>query len=137
MIIAIDFDGTCVTHEFPHIGDELPGCSEVLKELVAKGHKLILWTMRSDMQDINAAVVRMIFPLLHTTPGKYLTEAVDWFTERGIQLWGINCNRKQHLWTDSPKAYADIYIDDRDIHVPSTGIDWGIIRQNFIKMGVL
>ena len=45
MIIAIDFDGTCVTHEYPKIGKDI-GAVDTLRALVAKGHKLILWTMR-------------------------------------------------------------------------------------------
>lgn len=40
MIIAVDFDGTCVTHEFPRVGKEI-GAAEVLKELTDKGHKII------------------------------------------------------------------------------------------------
>lgn len=46
MIIAVDFDGTCVTHEFPRVG-----AAEVLKELTDKGHKIILFTMRSHQLD--------------------------------------------------------------------------------------
>lgn len=46
MIIAVDFDGTCVTHEFPRVGVEI-GAAEVLKELTDKGHQIILFTMRS------------------------------------------------------------------------------------------
>ena len=36
MTIAIDFDGTCVTHEYPKIGKENEGCVDVLKELVCE-----------------------------------------------------------------------------------------------------
>jgi predicted mannosyl-3-phosphoglycerate phosphatase (HAD superfamily) len=46
MIIAVDFDGTCVTHEYPRIGRDI-GAAPVLKRLTDAGHKLILWTMRS------------------------------------------------------------------------------------------
>ena len=46
MIIVVDFDGTCVTHEFPEVGRDI-GAVSVLKELVEKGHKIILYTMRS------------------------------------------------------------------------------------------
>ena len=91
MTIAIDFDGTCVMHEYPKIGKENEGCVDVLKELVREGHKLILYTMRS---------------------GKTLKQAVDWFKERGIPLWGINENPTQSAWTFSPKIYANMYIDD-------------------------
>ena len=37
MIIGIDFDGTCVKHAFPSIGDDI-GAVPVLKELVDNGH---------------------------------------------------------------------------------------------------
>ena len=45
MIIAVDFDGTCVSHDYPYIGKEI-GAAPVLRELVAAGHDLILFTMR-------------------------------------------------------------------------------------------
>ena len=32
MIIAIDFDGTCVTHDFPRVGSDI-GAIPVLKNL--------------------------------------------------------------------------------------------------------
>ncbi len=50
MIIAIDFDGTCVTHAFPKIGKDI-GSVPVLKALTEQGHKIILFTMRSDVED--------------------------------------------------------------------------------------
>ena len=46
MVIAVDFDGTCTTHEYPSIGKDI-GAVPVLKKLVRNGHKLIIWTMRS------------------------------------------------------------------------------------------
>lgn len=49
-IIAVDFDGTCVTHDFPAVGTDLPGAEQVLKALISAGAKLILWTMRSDIE---------------------------------------------------------------------------------------
>lgn len=36
MFIAIDFDGTCVSNDFPKIGKDI-GAVPVLKELVEKG----------------------------------------------------------------------------------------------------
>lgn len=46
MVIAVDFDGTCVTHEFPEIGKEI-GAVPVLQFLVNQGHQIVLNTMRS------------------------------------------------------------------------------------------
>ena len=44
--IAVDFDGTIVTHEYPKIGTELPFATETLKMLIRDHHKLILWSVR-------------------------------------------------------------------------------------------
>lgn len=96
-IVAVDFDGTCVTHEYPEIGTEVPNAVEVLKKLNANNVRIILWTMRS---------------------GEYLQEAVKWFAAREIALWAVNKNPQQRFWTKSPKVYAPVYIDDAAIGCP-------------------
>ncbi len=118
-LIALDFDGTCVTHDYPKIGRAI-GAVPVLKELVARGCKLILWTMRSDGCE----------------HGEMLTEAVNWFKEHNIPLFGIQRNPEQDTWTSSPKAYAKLYIDDAAlgaplIHPPEERpfIDWQRVRE--------
>ena len=125
MTIAIDFDGTCVMHEYPNIGKENEGCVDVLKELVREGHKLILYTMRS---------------------GKTLKQAVDWFKERGIPLWGINENPTQSAWTASPKIYANMYIDDAACGCPliydksKSGrpfVDWDAVKIILLRNGFI
>lgn len=102
MNICVDFDGTAVSHEFPKVGKDI-GSVPVLKKLVEKGHKLILFTMRSDNET-----------------GMYLTDAVNWFKENGIPLFGINVNPEQKSWTTSPKAYGQLYIDDAALGAPLT-----------------
>ena len=96
MIIAVDFDGTCVKHKYPLIGEDI-GAIPVLKELIDNGHQLILWTMRS---------------------GKELDEAIYWFETNEIPLYGINTNSEQSTWTSSPKCYAQLYIDDAALGCP-------------------
>ncbi|MBC7088739.1 MAG: hypothetical protein H5T96_09795 [Tissierellales bacterium] len=101
----MDFDGTCVTHEFPRIGKDI-GAVPVLKE-IAKSHDLILFTMRSDNR-------------IDGTDLAYhpLSEAVSWFKENDIPLYGININPTQEKWTKSPKAYGQLYIDDAALGCP-------------------
>jgi len=124
MIIGIDFDGTCVTHDYPDIGKGI-GATRVLKRLADKRHNLLLWTMRS---------------------GDKLAEAVAWFNENGIPLFGINANPTQKEWTDSPKAYAELYIDDAALGCPLARnprisnrpfADWEKIELLLIDRGVL
>jgi hypothetical protein len=114
-IIAVDFDGTCVTHAYPKVGRFI-GAEGVLRDLVAAGAKLILWTMRN---------------------GEGLKDAVQWFADRNIPLWGINENPDQKTWTDSPKAFAQLYIDDMALGAPLCAglegerpyIDWDRVRE--------
>jgi len=40
MDIAIDFDGTCVTHEYPNIGKDI-GAVPVLKRLMESGNQIL------------------------------------------------------------------------------------------------
>ena len=133
MIIAIDFDGTVVTHEYPKIGSDV-GAVPVLKELVAKGHQLILFTMRD---------------------GVTLQKAVEWFEARGIPLWGVNENHSQREWTNSPKVYANLYIDDAGLGIPlsyfvdlgdrAVGgiheqrpfVNWVRVREMLVDRGIL
>lgn len=96
IVIAVDFDGTCVTHKFPDTGEDI-GAAPVLRRLVKAGAKLILWTMRS---------------------AEGLDTAVEWFAKNKIPLFGINENPLQKSWTSSPKAYAMIYIDDAALGCP-------------------
>ena len=95
MIIAVDFDGTCVTNEYPLVGEDIRAVP-VLKFLSEK-HKLILYTMRS---------------------GEQLEDAVKWFNSNEIPLYGINRNPTQSIWTKSPKIYANLYIDDAALGCP-------------------
>lgn len=114
MIIGIDFDGTCVQHNFPHIGKDI-GAVPVLKKLINKGHSLILHTMRSDKDD-----------------NDYLSQAIDWFWKNDITLYGINYNPKQSSWTSSPKPYCNIYIDDSALGCPLTVdgyVDWDEVEK--------
>lgn len=99
--IAVDFDGTIVTHAFPEIGDEVPDALRYLKQLQADGHTIILYTMRGNKLQ-----------------RKYLDEATAWLKERGFTPDFVNENPSQHEWTDSPKVHADFVIDDRSIGVP-------------------
>ena len=140
MDILIDFDGTVVTHEFPKVGQDI-GAVPVLKELVANGHNLILFTMRSDVTEPYSKS-----PEIVTESGNYLTDAVNFFKENGIPLYGIQTNPTQHTWTNSPKAYGQIMIDDSALGCPlvcdSYGehrpfVDWVKVRQMLVELGCI
>ena len=127
--LNIDFDGTVVTHDYPRVGHDI-GAVAVLKKLIERGHRLILFTMRSDGSVDNHG----------------LTDAVNWFKENGIPLYGIQTNPTQLNWTTSPKSYAPLMIDDSalgcplkiDLNIsPRPFVDWVIVEELLIKKGVL
>lgn len=133
MDILIDFDGTCVTHEYPNVGHDI-GSVKTLKKLVLNGHKLILFTMRSDKGVLEGKF----------TSG--LTDAVNWFKENGIPLYGIQTNPSQHAWTDSPKAYGQLHIDDAALGCPlkidkelsdRPFVDWEKVELMLFERGIL
>ncbi len=118
MYIAIDFDGTIVEHKYPDIGNPVPGAIEWMKRWQSAGAKLILYTMRSDGSD-----------------GPTLTQAVEYCRRHGIEFYGVNSNPTQAKWTQSPKAYAHVYVDDAAFGCPlrdafSTDrpmVDWEVV----------
>ena len=123
-IIAVDFDGTIVSHMYPKIGIENPSAIRVLKKLIEQGHQLILWTMRS---------------------GEPLNEAVAYCEERGISFLGVNSNPNQSSWTTSSKQYADLYIDDAALGCPTQfdpntqrqWVNWRDVEAILIRTGYL
>lgn len=139
MDILIDFDGTVVTHEFPKIGKDI-GAIPILKKLIKNGHQLILFTMRSDIINPKGEDNK-----LHLKSGKYLTEAVNWFKQNEIPLYGIQTNPTQHTWTTSPKAYGQLIIDDIGLGCPlkydiissRPFVDWKKVEELLLKQKLI
>lgn len=94
-IIAVDFDGTIVENKYPKIGKPLPFAFETLKMLQSKGHRLILWTVRT---------------------GSLLEEAVNFCRENGMEFYCVNEDFPgEGSKIKNRKLNADIFIDDRNI----------------------
>jgi hypothetical protein len=110
--IAVDFDGTIVTHEYPKIGREIPFAIDTLKRLQKDFQAiLLLWTVRE---------------------GKELDEAVDYCRKRGLEFYAVNANYpEQNEREEQPrKLKADLFIDDRSLGgLP----DWGVIYQMIVS----
>ncbi len=118
--IAVDFDGTCVDHRYPDVGPDVPGAADALTALHRLGALLILNTMRS---------------------GKELVDAERWFAAHGIPLFGSGRDPEQDSWTSSPKCYANIYIDDAAYGAPLMSlakfrrpcVDWTNVVEHISK----
>lgn len=115
--ILLDFDGTCVAWQYPGVGPEI-GAVPTLKELIKNGHRLILFTVRSNH---DGGVI----------------EALEWFKKNDIELYGIQRRPEQHRWGSSPKPFADLIIDDTALGIPlkfdeslseRPFVDWDMVR---------
>jgi hypothetical protein len=96
LVIAVDFDGTIVDHEYPRIGAEKLFAFQTLRALQDKGHRLVLWTIRD---------------------GKTLEAAVEYCGSNGIEFYAVNETFPNEGFEpgQSRKVNADIFIDDRNV----------------------
>lgn len=122
-IIGIDFDGTIVTHEYPYVGKPLPFANEVIKMLNENGHRCFLYTMRD---------------------GSELLDAIEYCEENGLGMVGYNESPDQ--FSESPKQYAQLYIDDAAVGCPLTVnnnfsqrpyVDWFCVADELGMRGLL
>lgn len=119
LAIAIDFDGTIAKHDYPGIGEPVPGAFQWMQEFRDEGALLILWTMRD---------------------GHLLEKAIRYCQRHGIEFDYHNTNERQKWWTTSPKAYAQVYIDDLAFGCPLVEcqdggrpwVDWSIVGPSVV-----
>ena len=95
-IIAIDFDGTIKKstelNEYTELNENTYEAIKFLKEKM--GFKIILWTVRS---------------------GEHLDKAKDYLKKHNIDKFIDKYNENIETFSDSPKVYADFYVDDRNV----------------------
>ena len=112
MIIAVDFDGTIVTHEYPKIGREIPFAIDTLKRLQqSPDYQLILWTVREGVE---------------------LQEAIEYCRNKGLEFYAVNSNypEEEAEHKEPRKLKADLFLDDRNLGgLP----DWGIIYRMIVS----
>lgn len=124
MKICIDFDGTIADHRFPEIGPEVPHAFHFMKLWQKAGAELRLFTMRADSLDRD-----------------YLTEAIRFIRTQGLEFHCYNEDPDQD-WTNSPKLYGELYIDDAAFGVPLCQpegfhrkcVDWSVVGPAVLEI---
>lgn len=122
--VAVGFDGTVVKNRFPDVGDAVPKAQATLLELQKNGVRIILSTLRENEE---------------------LFKAMDWFTSRGIRLFGVNHNSAQLAkGSKSEKLWAHLYIDIANAGCPTiiepdekAYTDWAAIREILVANKLL
>lgn len=95
-IIAVDFDDTLsIDGKWPEVGEPNLDLINYLLEAQSKGWSVVLWTCRE---------------------GEELDMAVEFCKQHGLTFDSINENPSHVPWK-SRKVVANMYIDDRAVHV--------------------
>lgn len=121
MIIAVDFDGILCEDKFPEIGEPKYQIISYIRQLIDKGHEVILWTVRN---------------------GQELEDAINWCNDYGLHFCAVNdqapSNKAAYAGkyeTESRKVYADVYIDDHNLEFISERNGYGC-AEKYIMGGV-
>jgi len=101
-VIAVDFDGTIVTENYPGIGEPIEDAINCINILYDQGYCIIINSCRArERQD----------------------EMKQWLHDHGVKYCHVNENCRERVVnyrTDCRKISADCYIDDKSIYgIPS------------------
>ena len=108
-VIGLDFNGTCVTYDYPKAVGRDIGAVPVLRRLLEAGHEFVLMTC---LTPANHSV--------HVRKELY-DEMIEWFRKNDIPIIGVNVNPYQDPLEFPPhagKVRCDLYIDDHALGVP-------------------
>lgn len=106
-VIAIDFDGTIVDHEFPKIGKLKERAKEVINKLAVNNY-VCIWTCRG---------------------GDYAIAAYNFLNANNIMFSYFNQSPMDKINVNCRKIIADYYIDDHNLFCEK--IDWNRIDDYF------
>ena len=98
-IIAVDFDGTIVVSDFPHIGEIKQNVVDMMRIWKQQGHTVVVWTCRTE---------------------EHLDDAIVFLAKNNIPYDAINTNHNSPYGGNGGtfrKVYADVYLDDKSLNV--------------------
>lgn len=100
-ILAVDFDGTLCEDAYPEIGKPNTNVIGLVQSYRQQGWRIVLWTCRNR---------------------EALDAAVAWCSQQGLEFDAVNTNIpevQEMFGGDTRKVFADVYLDDKNIIVPS------------------
>lgn len=131
LVIGLDFNGTCLTYNFPDgIGHDI-GAVPVLRRIIDAGHQIVLMT-GADREPMEAQQMECY------------QKSIEWFEKNGIPLVGINNNPT--LTYQPKKLCCDLYIDDHCLGIPMTAnyalsdrpfVDWQRVEILLEELGII
>ena len=142
IIVAIDIDDTIIPHTYPNFDPAtiLPGCLQALQAVCQMSDRVgvVLCSMRhtnyyrgNPSPPRGNQQPRKLEPVFRPTRnGDTITPVAEYLKANSVRILGINEAPGQWRWTNSPKAYYHVLIDDRNIGIPLTDegcVDWAVV----------
>ena len=117
-VVSVDLDGTIWEERYPYVSKPYENAIETLNAMLTVGYQVILWTARG---------------------GKELEVAVDYLGGVGLRVthpnFFINTHAQYYLEqyeVQSPKANANVFLDDKGYGAPVYKNHWGVLYKEFI-----
>jgi hypothetical protein len=141
--IMLDFDGTVVEHQYPHLGRCNYGCMEVIKKLQDAGHEVVLNTYRADCND---GTLEVALKLINEKSWMLLKDKANMETFDLIPITA-SPTKRYPLPFDLEDAIKTgvLYIDDVQNGVPlkpcvmTSGemVDWDTVEKLLIESKII
>lgn len=114
-IVYLDFDGTVVEHKYPDIGQYNDGCKEVIDLLRQRGYKIILNTLRANLDIVK------------------LEESISYLKNKNIKIDGYTKEKiiPPYFWNLETNQLK-IFIDDiiKNIPLKENMVDWYKVKKD-------
>ena len=110
-VYVVDWDGTCVTEEWPGMGDWLPGAVDALRELASRG-KTVIYSLRCHLYEMDDLTPR--------------PQASVWFEVDRVRekLDAAGLDDIEVYPPDRGKPPGKFYIDDRAVQFDASRGGW-------------
>jgi len=118
LVLAIDFDGTIVSHNYPEMGELFTHAKECINELYDSGkYYIIIWSCRTNQNE---------------------ADMIKFLNENGIRYHSINENCPEFIAKCElvkcglpRKLYYDILVDDRSLwgYCINFEFEWPMIKR--------
>ena len=120
MIIAIDFDGTIVSHKYPHTGDPRPGVKQAIDKLRSKGYYILIYSCRTstEINDTDDGCIQQA-QIITDTLNRYDIPfdeicmynkpiAIAYFDDRAIAVPEVPVGNDDVMWANAIETFEQI-----------------------------
>jgi hypothetical protein len=115
MVIAVDFDGTCVENLWPEKPVSMPDAVDSIKRLLHMGNTIVIWTCRNETQPLKFGEHSGIQAVYQWVRDNFAVWNGDTFEYPSGLLINESAPSSLARIGETRKVFAHVYIDDRNL----------------------